>query len=70
LHIYLLLVYKYYTLKRGYLPNAEKPNGEKPNGEKPNGEKPNGVKENVVIEFEAAEVPEDPFALSARTVYV
>jgi hypothetical protein len=65
LHVTLLLVYKYYTLKMSYLPNTEKPNGEKPNGEKPNGEK-----ENVVIEFEAAEVPEEPFALSARTVYV
>ena len=53
-----------------YLPNTEKPNGAKLNGVKPNGAKLNGVKENVVIEFYAAEVPEDPFALSARTVYV
>jgi hypothetical protein len=52
--------------------NGENPNGENPNGENPNGENPkapNGAKENVVvIELDAAETKEFPFALMAYTV--
>lgn len=61
-------------------PNGENPNGENPNtpnGENPktaNGEKPNtenGTNENVVVTLpDAGDVPELPFPLSARTVYV
>ncbi len=49
--------------------NPKAPNGENPNGENPNA--PKGANEKVVVTLlDAPEVPEFPFALVAKIVYV